>query len=247
MASRRRNNCQHCLAQIHLQTEGNGMFFGFGSNQDYGDSTQVIAFANAGGLGLPDRDYYTKSDPKSVELRQKYLLHVQRMLELLGDPPDAAQREAAGMMAMETALAKASLTRVERREPHNLYHKVDLTQLQALSPGFDWSCVPQGELDLVNQIRSTLPNRRSTRNWTTSFRPPVSMTSRTTCAGTQFTVCRRFSVASLRQRGLRFLRQDAARSAATARLAGSVALGWSIGNSAKLSARSSSAGRLVRR
>jgi len=126
------------LAQIHLRTEGNGMFFGFSSNQDYGDSTQVIAFATAGGIGLPDRDYYTKSDPKSVELRQKYLLHVQRMLELLGDQPDAAQREAAGIMALETALAKASLTRVERREPHNLYHKVDLMQLQALSPDFDW-------------------------------------------------------------------------------------------------------------
>jgi len=128
------------LAQFHLRTENSGgMFFGFGSNQDYGDSTQVIAFASAGGLGLPDRDYYTKSDPKSVELRQKYLAHVQRMLELLGDAPDAAQREAVSIMAVETALAKASLTRVERREPHNLYHKVDLTQLQALSPGFDWS------------------------------------------------------------------------------------------------------------
>jgi len=127
------------LEQIHLRTEGNGMFFGFGSNQDYGDSTQVIAFATAGGLGLPDRDYYTKTDAKSAELRQKYLSHVQRMLELLGDAPDAAQREAVSIMAMETALAKASLTRVERREPHNLYHKVDLTQLQALSPGFDWT------------------------------------------------------------------------------------------------------------
>ena len=127
------------LAQIHLRTEGSGMFFGFDSNQDYGNSTQVIGFASAGGLGLPDRDYYTKSDPKSVELRQKYLLHVQRMLELLGDQPAAAKREAAGIMALETALAKVSLTRVERREPHNLYHKVDLTQLQALSPDFDWS------------------------------------------------------------------------------------------------------------
>ena len=109
------------LAEMHLRTEGSGMFFGFSSAQDYGDSTQVIAFATAGGLGLPDRDYYTKSDPKSVELRQKYLAHVQRMLELLGDRPDAAQREAVRIMAMETALAQASLTRVERREPHNLY------------------------------------------------------------------------------------------------------------------------------
>jgi putative endopeptidase len=127
------------LAEIHLRTGGNGMFFGFGSNQDYGDSTQVIAFASAGGLGLPDRDYYTKSDPKSVDLRQKYLAHVKRMLELLGDRADDAQREAVRIMAMETALAQASLTRVERRDPHKLYHKVDLVQLQALSPNFDWS------------------------------------------------------------------------------------------------------------
>ncbi len=127
------------LAQLHLRTPGNGMFFGFGSNQDYGDSTQVIAFATAGGLGLPDRDYYLKTDPKSEDLRQKYVAHVQRMLALLGDQPDAAQRETASIMAIETALAKASLTRVERREPHNLYHKMDLAHLQALSPGFDWS------------------------------------------------------------------------------------------------------------
>jgi len=132
------------LAEMHLRTEGSGMFFGFSSAQDYGDSTQVIAFATAGGLGLPDRDYYTKSDPKSVELRQKYLAHVQRMLELLGDRPDAAQREAVRIMAMETALAQASLTRVERREPHNLYHKVDLAHLQALSPDFDWGIYLKG-------------------------------------------------------------------------------------------------------
>jgi endothelin-converting enzyme/putative endopeptidase len=126
------------LAEIHLRTEGNGMLFGFGSNQDYGDSAQVIAFATAGGLGLPDRDYYTKSDPKSVKLRQQYVAHVRRMLELLGDGQDAAQLEAIRIMAMETTLAQASRTRVERRDPHKLY-KLDLAQLQALSPSFDWS------------------------------------------------------------------------------------------------------------
>jgi endothelin-converting enzyme/putative endopeptidase len=132
------------LAEIHLRTGGNGMFFGFDSNQDFGDSTQVIAFANAGGLGLPDRDYYIKSDPKSAELRQKYIAHVRRMLELLGDQPDVAQGEAVRIMAMETALAQASLTRVERRDPHKLYHKVDLAQLQALTPGFDWNIYLRG-------------------------------------------------------------------------------------------------------
>jgi putative endopeptidase len=146
------------LAQIHLRTEGNGMFFGFSSNQDYGDSTQVIAFATAGGLGLPDRDYYTKTDAKSIELRQNYLVHIQRMLELLGDQPDAAQREAVSIMAMETALAAASLTRVERREPHNLYHKVDFTQLQAISSGFDWtSYLKQTGLSGDNTFNVTEP------------------------------------------------------------------------------------------
>ena len=127
------------LAEIHLRTAGDGVFFGFSSDQDFGDSSQVIAFAAAGGLGLPDRDYYTKSDPNSVALREKYFAHVQRMLERLGDTPDVAQHEAVTIMAIETRLAEASLTRVEGRDPHKLYHKVDLTALQALSPGFDWS------------------------------------------------------------------------------------------------------------
>src|SRR5271156_3427152 len=132
------------LARIHLRSESSDMFFGFGSGQDYGDSSQVIAFANAGGLGLPDRDYYTRSDPHSVELRQKYVAHVQRMFVLLGDAPDAAQREAVRVMAIETALAQASLTRVQRRDPHNLDHKMDFAQLQALSPSFDWGVYLKG-------------------------------------------------------------------------------------------------------
>ncbi len=147
------------LAEIHLRTEGSGMFFGFGSNQDYGDSSQVIAFATAGGLGLPDRDYYTRSDPNSVALREKYVAHVQRMLELLGDSSGVAQREAATIMAMETRLAEASLTRVERRDPHNLYHKVDLATLQALTPSFDWSIyLKQSGLAQQNTFNVTEPN-----------------------------------------------------------------------------------------
>ncbi len=69
----------------------NRLLFGFGSDQDFSDSNQVIAFAVAGGLGLPDRDYYTKTDAKSEEIRQKYLVHVQKMLELLGDPAGRSQ------------------------------------------------------------------------------------------------------------------------------------------------------------
>jgi endothelin-converting enzyme/putative endopeptidase len=127
------------LGREHLANATEGLFFDFGSDQDFSDSSQIIAFATAGGLGLPDRDYYTKPEAKSEEIRQKYLVHVQKMLELLGDSPDAAKREAATIMKIETALAKASLTRVEQRDPHNLFHKMDRKQLQALTPDFDWN------------------------------------------------------------------------------------------------------------
>jgi endothelin-converting enzyme/putative endopeptidase len=126
------------LARLHLETGDGGLFFGFGSNQDYADSSKVIAFASAGGLGLPDRDYYVKDDEKSKEIRAQYLAHVSRMFELLGDSPDAAGRNAATVMAIETNLARASLDRVDLRDPYKLFHKVDGIGLAALTPGFDW-------------------------------------------------------------------------------------------------------------
>jgi endothelin-converting enzyme/putative endopeptidase len=127
------------LANLHLAVRGRGLLFGFGSDQDFANSSQVIAFATAGGLGLPDRDYYTKTDAHSEELRQKYVAHVARMFELLGDSAAQAKTEADTVMRVETALAKASLTRVERRDPYKLFHKVDRAQLAALTPDFDWN------------------------------------------------------------------------------------------------------------
>jgi endothelin-converting enzyme/putative endopeptidase len=120
------------------QLQGAETLFGFGSNQDFEDSERVIAFAGAGGLGLPDRDYYVQDDPKMKEIREKYVVHVGRMFGLLGDDPKAAAAEAATVMAIETALAKASLTRVELRDPHNLFHKMTLAEVKALAPSFDW-------------------------------------------------------------------------------------------------------------
>ena len=126
------------LGQEHLAIRGGGMLFGFGSNQDFADSTQVIAFAGAGGLGLPDRDYYTKTDAKSQQIRDQYVAHVQKMFELIGDPPATAAVEAKTVMTIETDLAKKSLTRVQKRDPYNLFHKMGRSQLKALSPDFDW-------------------------------------------------------------------------------------------------------------
>jgi len=135
------------LAQLHLATLNfyyGGMMFGFGSNQDYADSTQVIAFAEAGGLSLPDRDYYTKTDPKSQTIREKYVAHVKKMFGLLGDPPQAAAQQAQRILDLETRLAKASLTRVEKRDPYKLFHKMSRAQLQQLTPSFDWNAFLSG-------------------------------------------------------------------------------------------------------
>jgi endothelin-converting enzyme/putative endopeptidase len=142
------------VGRQHLAVGGNGMVFGFGSNQDFGDSTRFIAFAGSGGLGLPDRDYYLKDDPRSVEIRQRYVAHVQRVLELAGDPAEVAAKAATGIMELETGLAKASLTRVERRDPSRLHHLMKRAELQALVPDFDWDLYLQAAglpaYDVVN-------------------------------------------------------------------------------------------------
>lgn len=127
------------LALLHVQTGSSGFLFDFGSNQDYANSNQVIAFATAGGLGMPDRDYYTDRDAHAVELRRLYSEHVARTFVLLGDTPAAAQAHAATVLSLETELAKDSLTRVELRDPHNLFHKMDRATLNRLTPHFDWA------------------------------------------------------------------------------------------------------------
>jgi endothelin-converting enzyme/putative endopeptidase len=118
---------------------GRTLLFAAGSTQDPDDSEQVIADLSQGGLGLPDRDYYTKEDAKSKEIRQRYLEHVQKIFALLGDQPDAAKENAQTVMSMETALARASWTRVEERNPYNLKNKMKMGDLATLAPGFDWS------------------------------------------------------------------------------------------------------------
>jgi len=114
------------------------VLFRFYSIQDYRDASQVVANADQGGLGLPDRDYYLKTDSKSEELRKAYVAHVQKMFELLGDKPDTAATEAQTVMRIETALAKGSMTRVERRDPKSLDHKLSSGDLRKISPDFQW-------------------------------------------------------------------------------------------------------------
>jgi putative endopeptidase len=121
-----------------LQMSFNKILFDGGSEQDPDDSDKVIAGLDQGGLGLPDRDYYTKDDAKSKETRDRYIQHVQRVFELSGDDPATAKTNAETVMRLETELAKASQTRVARRNPYNLKHKMKLAEVSHLAPAFDW-------------------------------------------------------------------------------------------------------------
>ena len=126
------------IADVAAAMIDDNVLFRFDSIQDFRDANQVIADADQGGLGLPDRDYYTKDDAKSVELRKQYLAHVEKIFELLGDKPETAAAEAQTVMRIETALAKGSMTRVERRDPKSLDHKMTSAELEKISPEFRW-------------------------------------------------------------------------------------------------------------
>jgi putative endopeptidase len=122
-----------------LRAGGIGAGFTFAVSQDPKESTRYIGSLSQGGLGLPDRDYYLKDDAKSKEIRDRYVAHVAKMFQLAGEAPDAATAGAADVMDLETKLARASLTRVENRDPQKTYHKMTLAELQAQAPGFGWT------------------------------------------------------------------------------------------------------------
>jgi endothelin-converting enzyme/putative endopeptidase len=122
-----------------LLKSGTPEFFNFSSEQDAKDSTQEIAGLDQGGLGLPDRDYYFKTDQKSVEQRAAYLAHVAKMFELMGSTPADAAKKAQVVMAIETALADGSFDVVTRRDPEKVYHKMTVKELAMLGPDFDWA------------------------------------------------------------------------------------------------------------
>lgn len=164
-----------------FQGYGVNVMFRFGSTQDFKNTTQVIGDATQGGLGLPDRDYYTKEDAKSTQLRQEYLKHVSKMFELLGDSLERAAQEAKTVMDIETNLAKASMTRVQLRDPKAQYHKMDTAQLKELTLHFDWTqyfteighrdmgAINVGQPDFFKEINRTLASV-SLDDWKTYLR-----------------------------------------------------------------------------
>ncbi len=125
------------ITELHHEYAG-GFFFGSGTGQDALDSSLMIVQLGAGGLGLPDRDYYLKTDAKSVKLREEYVAYIERLLTLSGESAEQAKNDADATLRIETALAKASITRVERRNPHNTYHMMTIAELAQLAPALDW-------------------------------------------------------------------------------------------------------------
>lgn len=182
--------------------QGQGLVFSFGANADYKNSEQMIAYAGQGGLGLPEKGYYT--DPAQAKIREQYLAYIARMLELSGIPAAQAATQAKAVMAFETRLANASLSRIELRDPAKRYNPVDVAGANAITPHFDWKAffaalkVPAGtfslsqpgyfaELDAIWPIRRSLPGRRicASIRWTKRRRIWPSRSSRRISISTQ--------------------------------------------------------------
>jgi endothelin-converting enzyme/putative endopeptidase len=177
------------VARLQMASFGyRSILFRGGSDQDPDDSESVIASLDQGGLGLPDRDYYTKEDAKSKETRERYVQHVQKVFELLGDSAETAKKNADTLMRMETEMAKASMTRVDRRNPYNLKHKMGIPGLEKLAPNFDWktyySVLQYPKIEILNvgapeffkQVNGALASE-PLANWKTYLRFHVADTS----------------------------------------------------------------------
>ena len=115
------------------------VLFNFSSGQDFKDSSAVIGQSDQGGIGMPEKDYYFRTDEKAVESRKEYVAHIGRMFQLMGVNAAEAQTRAETVMRVETAIAKASLDITTRRDPNAVYHKMKLTEFQALADSFNWS------------------------------------------------------------------------------------------------------------
>jgi putative endopeptidase len=122
----------------HLQALGASALFNFGSDQDFKDSSKMIGEANQGGLGLPDRDYYTREDSESKKQLGQYVEHIGKLFVLMGDDQDKAAAEAKTVLTIETSLAEASMNNVDLRDPQKVYHKMSFADAQALTPHLPW-------------------------------------------------------------------------------------------------------------
>jgi putative endopeptidase len=155
------------VARLHNRSIG--VLFSFGSQPDAKDSTKTIATLGQGGLSLPDRDYYLKTDAKSVEIRQHYLEHLKNMFALAGDTPEAAAQKAQAVLDFETVIAKASADRVAMRDPNKRYNIMTTEALEQMAPQFGWAAyfklvgapafttLNVSNPDFIKQLEASLP------------------------------------------------------------------------------------------
>jgi putative endopeptidase len=129
---------------IRLHRMGIGVLYGFGAQPDAKDSNRTIAALGQGGLSLPDRDYYLKTDPKSLETLKRFEQHVRNMFQLAGDSPEDAAAKAKFVLDIENGLAKISADRVAMRDPNKRYHPMTKEELQKIAPTWDWNAYFQG-------------------------------------------------------------------------------------------------------
>lgn len=166
------------VARLHRQ--GIGVLFNFGAQPDAKDSNRTIASLGQGGLSLADRDYYLKTDAKSVDIRKHFVEHMQKMFQLAGDSAEAAASKAQSVLEFETVIAKASADRVSMRDPNKRYHIMTKQELAGLAPSFDWeeyfklvNAPPFQTLnvsgpDFVKQMEATMPHQ-SAEAWKAYF------------------------------------------------------------------------------
>lgn len=122
-----------------MHTEGIGQLFGFYVAPDDKDVTKQICQFFQGGLGMPDRDYYFKTDERTTKIRDAYKEYLVKMHTLMGDDEATAKKKAEDIFKLETALAGASMTRVDMRDPYKLYNKFNVEGLNKLTPNINWN------------------------------------------------------------------------------------------------------------
>jgi endothelin-converting enzyme/putative endopeptidase len=141
-----------------LQRYGVDVFFGYGEQQDFKDASKQIAFVDQAGLGLPERDYYLRTGEKDEKVRKEYVDHVAKMLTLAGSTPEQAQKDAAGIMAFETTLAKASMPVTERRDPEKIYHLQTIAEFNNTFPADSFNAFQDAVgSPRVSELNNTTP------------------------------------------------------------------------------------------
>ena len=150
-------NTRDIVRYIREEQARGGVVFNFSDSGDFKNPEIVIGYAAQGGLGLPDRDYYLREDSESQKLLSQYQAHIAMMLVLSGRSALDANKAASNVVAFETRLAKASLTRVEQRNPDNQYRLVSIAEANKETPNFNWSALFEALNLKVTQFSLTSP------------------------------------------------------------------------------------------